>query len=89
MDADDLPEYLSSLSRATALTELDLSGIGLDTGPEPFKLPPNIVKVNLAGARALRRPANCPEMPSGGVVGDYDFPCAHGASIDHCGQHCL
>ncbi len=55
MDPDDFPAYLSSVSRATALTELDLNGIGLDTGPEPFKLPPKIVKLNLAGARALAK----------------------------------
>ena len=53
VEPDQFPAYLSGLSRATALTELDLSEIGLDIGPEPFKLPPNIVKVNLAGAHSL------------------------------------
>ena len=48
---DGFQAYLSGLHQATALTELDLGGIDVNTGPEPFMLPPNVVKVNLAGVQ--------------------------------------
>ena len=51
--SSEFEAYFGSLSSATALTELNLSGMNIDLGPERFRLPPNVVKVNLVGAHAV------------------------------------